>query len=255
MTAAASPTSRVQAPGALRAAVDGLERAQVLDRAGDVLQPVAAKLGAGPAGDVLRGEWLGHALHPLLTDVPLGCWIGAGLLDVLGGRSGRRAARRLVGLGLLATPVTVASGLADWAEVTEPGARRVGVVHALGNTVVAVLYAASWRARRREHHVVGVAAALAGGALAVGTGYLGGHLSFARSVGVGPRGLGEDGDAYLDLTESDLLDAAAVMALLGIEREQLDAMVADDLLVVRTVRDAQPLFARSDVVAVRLIGG
>jgi hypothetical protein len=81
MTAPESPTGRAQVPEALRAAIDGLERAEPLDRAGDMLQPVASKLGAGTAGDVLAGQWLGHALHPLLTDVPLGCWIGAGLLD------------------------------------------------------------------------------------------------------------------------------------------------------------------------------
>jgi hypothetical protein len=67
--------------------------------------------------------------------------------------------------------------------------QRVGAVHALGNAGVAASYALSWRARRKGHHARGVLLALAGGAGAMITGYLGGHLSYARAVGVGPRGL------------------------------------------------------------------
>jgi hypothetical protein len=65
----------------------------------------------------------------------------------------------------------------------------VGAVHASGNSVALLLYASSYRSRRREHHLRGAALALAGGSVAMFTGYLGGHLSFARGVGVGPRGL------------------------------------------------------------------
>src|SRR5438034_11586040 len=31
--------------------------------------------------DILNGTWLGHALHPVFTDVPLGAWSGTTLLD------------------------------------------------------------------------------------------------------------------------------------------------------------------------------
>src|SRR5262245_32470025 len=52
----------------------------------------------------LSGDWLGHALHPLLTDVTIGCWTSAFVLDVVGGRAARRNARMLIGLGLLSVP-------------------------------------------------------------------------------------------------------------------------------------------------------
>ena len=41
--------------------------------------------GNGKRGSVLRGEWLGHAVHPLLTDVVLGTWTSAHVLDLFGG--------------------------------------------------------------------------------------------------------------------------------------------------------------------------
>ena len=58
---------------------------------------------AGAAKDALSGVWLGHALHPLLTDLPIGTYTSAVLLDWLGGKAGRTAADRLIGLGLLFT--------------------------------------------------------------------------------------------------------------------------------------------------------
>src|SRR4051794_19330809 len=35
--------------------------------------------------EAVSGTWLGHALHPLLTDVVIGSFVSATLLDVLGG--------------------------------------------------------------------------------------------------------------------------------------------------------------------------
>src|SRR5215218_119324 len=58
---------------------------------------------AGPVKDGLSGTWLGHALHPLLTDLPIGTWTSALLLDWLGGKGSERAADRLIGIGLAAT--------------------------------------------------------------------------------------------------------------------------------------------------------
>jgi uncharacterized membrane protein len=187
--------SSMQAPPWLQQQIAGLEGNPSLDGLADRLAPVAARAAEGNRGEVLRGRWLGHALHPLLTDFPLGCWLSANVLDLVGGRKSHRAAQRLVGLGLLAVPPTVASGLADWSTIEEEGPRRVGVVHAVGNLVVGLLYFLSWRSRRRNRHIRGAGWGLAGGVVALGTGYLGGHLSFARGVGVGQRGLEEAPDS------------------------------------------------------------
>src|SRR5215218_5278050 len=56
----------------------------------------------GPVKDALSGVPLGHALHPLLTDLPIGTWTSSLLLDLVGGRAARAASERLIALGLLA---------------------------------------------------------------------------------------------------------------------------------------------------------
>ena len=87
---------------------------------------------------------------------------------------------------------TAAAGLADWAGVSDPRPRRVGLVHAAANGVIGMLYALSWRARRRGRHVRGVLLGVAGGTLAWGSGYLGGHLSLGLRIGTGERWPSED---------------------------------------------------------------
>jgi nitrite reductase/ring-hydroxylating ferredoxin subunit/uncharacterized membrane protein len=140
----------------------------------------------GPVKDALSGTPLGHALHPLLTDLPIGTWTSASLLDVVGGPAARPAAERLIAAGILAAVPTAASGLNDWADTTpaDDTVRRTGAVHAVANVAALGLYAASLAARRADRHGRGVALGLLGvGALSVG-GHLGGHLSYAKAVGV-----------------------------------------------------------------------
>ena len=163
-----------------------LEQAKALDPAVDAVTKVYAKsLRRGPVKDVLHGTWLGHQLHPLLDDVPIGLWSGASLLDLTAGTSGRAAAQRLVGAGLLAAVPTALSGAADWSELgMAERPKRVGLVHAAANNLTLLAYAASWLARRRGDHARGRTLALVGTAgLSVG-GYLGGHLAYAQAVGV-----------------------------------------------------------------------
>ena len=182
-------------PASLERGIRALESWRDLDPIARRASDVAGRVGAGTRGALLRGNWLGHAVHPLMTDFPLGCWLSAGLLDLSGSKRFRPAARRLVGLGVAFAVPTAVTGLADYGTIDDPRSRRVGVVHAVGNTGVLLLYGLSWRARRQGHHARGVVYALAGGSGAWITGYLGGHLSFARRVGTGQRGMDLDGQS------------------------------------------------------------
>ncbi|HET7490034.1 MAG TPA: Rieske 2Fe-2S domain-containing protein [Acidimicrobiales bacterium] len=140
-------------------------------------------VGRGRIKDLLSGTWLGHPLHPMLTDVPIGSFTGATVLDLVGGERGQPAADALVGLGLLSALPTVAAGAADWSE-TYAEDQRIGFVHAAANAVGLSLYALSLVARRRGRRSTGTALGLAGmGVMTVG-GYLGGHLGWSRGVGV-----------------------------------------------------------------------
>ena len=158
-----------------------------------VLDPIAKKLGravrsavpAGPVKDALAGTWLGHAVHPMLTDVVIGSLTSASLLDLLAPDRGGRASRRLIALGLVAYLPTAASGANDWAdtEIVDDTIRRAGTVHATGNALAAMLYIASLRARQRGDRGRGAALGFTGLTILMGGGYLGGHLSLSKGVG------------------------------------------------------------------------
>jgi uncharacterized membrane protein len=128
----------------------------------------------------LAGAWLGHPLHPLLTDLAIGFWTSAWALDLIGGRRSARAATVLVGLGVASALPTVASGLVDWREMDRPK-QRVGVVHAAANVTATTLYAASFVQRCRGRRVRGIATGMAAAGIATVGGYLGGHLVFGES--------------------------------------------------------------------------
>jgi uncharacterized membrane protein len=171
------------APAWVTDAVLRLEDDERLDRPAAGLAAVADAILSSPAArDGLRGTWLGHALHPLLTDFPLGAWMSASLLDLIGGRAARGPSRRLIGFGLLATVPTAAAGLAEW-QAARGVVRRMGVVHAGVNTSATALYASSWLARRRGRHGTGVVLGVVGGVVATAGGYLGGHMSLVRKAG------------------------------------------------------------------------
>lgn len=198
---------RPQCPAAgLTAAMDWrnvgerLEATEAIDRvAGPAHRAVTSVLPRGRAKDVLHGVWLGHPLHPLLTDLPIGFWTSAWVLDIVGGRRAQPAADTLVGLGVASALPTAASGLADWSELFEPE-RRAGAVHALANVAATGLYAASWLARRRGRRARGVALGMAGAAAATVGGFLGGHLSYRRAAGVNRAAAAPDADwADVDL--------------------------------------------------------
>jgi hypothetical protein len=160
-----------------------LEGADALDGVVRAVQPVVEMaFASGVRGQVLRGEWLGHAVHPTLTDLVLGTWASATVLDLVGGADSRSAAQRLLGVSLLAVGPTAWAGWAEWASSPERD-KRVGLVHAATNAVAIAAYASSWLARRRGDHASGVRRALIGAAVASVGGYLGGHLAVARKVG------------------------------------------------------------------------
>src|SRR3954471_5014292 len=191
----------------LHRAANQLGGVEPLDRLAEPLGKLVKRMAPSktPIKDLLSGTWLAHPLHPLLTDIPIGSFTSASLLDLLGGRRSQPAANLLTAVGVAATLPTAAAGFADWSDTYGPP-RRVGVVHAASNDVGVSFYAASMLARRRGNRFSATTLGMMGmGVMTLG-GYLGGHLTLVRGIGVN-RTMIEDpsGDWNTAIADDELL--------------------------------------------------
>lgn len=214
--------------------MSSIEGAKDLDDVAGKVAGLAGRLTSNDAvKNLLSGSWLGHQLHPMLTDVPIGAWSMATFLDLCGGRSSADASRKLVGLGLLSILPTAASGANDYADTYGPE-QRVGFVHAAGMVAATLVQTASWRARRKGHHKRGALMSLAGMGLAGSSAYLGGHLTLNQGVGVNhgafehPTSDWTDVAADADVTEGQPVraDAGGTPVALVRHRGQVCALSA-----------------------------
>ena len=140
--------------------------------------------------DFLNGHWFGHPLHPALILAPIGSWSMASVMDLLGEE---RAADASIGLGILTSLPTAAAGLAQWHD-TGHKPRRVGVAHALLNTVALGCYAGSFAARGSGRRGLGIGLSTIGLGVLMASGYLGGELSYTLGVGVSRNAWSPDVD-------------------------------------------------------------
>jgi len=174
---------------------------------------------AGAAGqqakNLLHGVWLGHPLHPVFTDVPLGAWTTALALDAAAGEDAgmRRAATFAMGIGLAGAAGAAITGLTDWSE-TDGQSRRSGLIHGLLNVTATTLFAAAFAQRQRDSHDGGRSCAWAGYAIALGAAYLGGDLVYRQRIGVthADRELPQEFTAVMDstaLAENSMVRARA----------------------------------------------
>lgn len=172
--------------------LDALEQQHWTDPAADAVQQAVARVYdlPGPAAqktrNLLHGTWLGHPLHPVLTDLPIGAWSTALALDVAdaagAGEGLGSGADGAILVGLLAALPTAVTGLADWRH-TSGHSRRVGLLHGVSNGTALALHGLSLLLRRRGARRAGMTASFLGfAALMVGA-YLGGHLVYNARVG------------------------------------------------------------------------
>ena len=200
-------------PVAREMIAERIEQLDLLDSVSAVLQKAVgtAVPQESELKDLLSGTWLGHPLHPPLTDIVIGAWTSALLLDLVGGEGTEDAADRLVAAGILAAVPTAAAGLSDWAEL-RGGSRRVGSVHAIGNTTALVLHALSWAARRRGDRGRGVALSVLGFGIATFSAWLGGYLSFGKGVGVNQAAFEDGPSEWTPVLDEAKLDDAKLTA-------------------------------------------
>lgn len=159
-----------------------LEDAEWLDPVAKSVRKVVKKaIRPRWARDILHGVPIGHPVHPLAVQVPLGAWISAAVLDVVPGTE--QAAKVLVGVGAASVLPSAVAGFTDWSQL-HPQQQRVGLVHAAANITATSFYLASLVQRVRGRHASGKVLAYLGLATAGGGGFLGGHLTYRQAAGV-----------------------------------------------------------------------
>jgi nitrite reductase/ring-hydroxylating ferredoxin subunit/uncharacterized membrane protein len=210
-----------------------VEKMEALDRFANFMQKFVSRIVPQESAlkDLLSGTWLGRPLHPMLTDVVIGVWTSASVLDILGGKRAERAAGQLVFIGNVAALPTIAAGLSDWAELW--GAQqRLGSIHALGNATALSFQTLSFKARRGGKRKKARLLSLTAMTIAGASAYLGGHLSFVKGVGVNQTAFEEWPQEWTpviaeeDLVEDTLTPARAdgVRIMLYKQGEQLYAL-------------------------------
>ena len=174
-----------------------LDRQGWLEEASDALQPAIKECfeAAGESGQAIKnflhGKWLGHPLHPVLTDVPIGAWTAALALDAMEMTTGRKelasGADAAIVVGLVGAVGAAITGMTDWSE-TSGRARKVGLTHGLLNLSAALLYGTALAVRNEESRSARIGLSMLGYAVASASAYLGGHLVFEEGVGVSSAG-------------------------------------------------------------------
>jgi nitrite reductase/ring-hydroxylating ferredoxin subunit/uncharacterized membrane protein len=172
-----------------------------------VVRKVLAAAGA-PVRNTLNGTWLGHPLHPLLTDIPIGAWtvtLALDTLTALGRPSHERGADAALAIGIAGAGAAAISGYADWSDTADEP-KRLGTIHALFNGGAMALYVGSFAARRSGRRDIGIALATAGYGLVSFAAYLGGELTFGMQLGVRHTAIPIDpAEKYTPVLDEDAL--------------------------------------------------
>jgi nitrite reductase/ring-hydroxylating ferredoxin subunit/uncharacterized membrane protein len=141
---------------------------------------------------LLHGTWLGHPLHPAITDVPIGAWLLAVIFDIVWLASpdvnswATRGAEIAVLIGILAAIAAAVTGLADWSD-SYGAERTVGLYHAGLNSLALILFIVSFFLRLAVPSGENVVAAILGFIAIVSVfvaAYLGGDMVFGKGTGV-----------------------------------------------------------------------
>jgi len=148
----------------------------------NAFDPIFGQHGVPIVKDALYGTWLGHPLHPPITDLPIGFWTSSLVFDVL---EMEDAADLTLKLGTVSAVGAAVTGVAQWHDLQEmESPRRVGTLHAILNVSATACYGASWVLRERDARAAGIAFSTIGIALATAGGLLGGDLAYKLGIGV-----------------------------------------------------------------------
>jgi nitrite reductase/ring-hydroxylating ferredoxin subunit/uncharacterized membrane protein len=197
-------------------AMDALspEQVEVLDHWSDKVQVWLNSLVSqgGPAArrvkNWLNGVWLGHPLHPALTDATLGAWSTGVALDVVGAA---READAAMTVGVLCALPTALAGAADWADTSQEP-RRLGLIHAGLNAAGLVLMLASLFARRTDRRALGIGLSTTGLTLSAVSAWLGGEMVYRLGTNISRIAFEPSVDQFQVVARADSLESGKLVA-------------------------------------------
>jgi nitrite reductase/ring-hydroxylating ferredoxin subunit/uncharacterized membrane protein len=181
-----------------------------------------------PLKDLLNGVWLGHPLHPAITDVPIGAFVVALVLDLSGQRAGATAA---IGVGIVFMLLAALAGYADYIDL-EGKPRRFGTVHSSLMLVALVFYVVSFVMRLGASPSSGeVLVSAIGFLIVITSAYVGGELVYNLGTQVDRHAWRGGGKNWAALDVTDVPADKPVKAKAG----------AQTLVVVRRGSDLNAL--------------
>jgi len=140
--------------------------------------------------DALHGKWLGHPLHPVLTDITIGAWMIGAFFDLAGictkDKTCEQIGDRLAEVGTVSAVPTFLTGLTDFSTFPEKSATPA-TIHGAANVINILLYGLSVRQRRRGQRRSALTLSFFAIALSSFSAWLGGMLVYKENVGVDHR--------------------------------------------------------------------
>lgn len=175
-----------------------------------------------PVRDFLGGTWLGHPLHALLTDVPIGALTVTIVLDVIGQPV---AADVALLIGVLTMLAAAAAGYADYS-TTDGRARVRATVHSSLMLVSLAIYIVSLviRAGDPTNRAMPIALSIVAYLILAGGAFVGGDVVFALGNMVDRHAWRSSGTKWQPLEVGEIAEGTLVKARLGIQ----------DLVLIRT---------------------
>ncbi|MEP6465845.1 MAG: DUF2231 domain-containing protein [Parafilimonas sp.] len=170
-----------------------IDKQQWLDDASEIIQPAILNTfkAGGKTGkavkNILHGKWLGHPVHPMITDIPIGAWSAAAVLDTMelcGSKRYKPGADAAVAIGLAGAAGAAVTGLTDWTGTTAIE-RKTGLLHGLLNIGATALYLTSFFLRKKKGtRKTAIALSMLGYSISAASAYLGGTLVYNKQMGV-----------------------------------------------------------------------
>jgi nitrite reductase/ring-hydroxylating ferredoxin subunit len=194
--------------------VDRIVEHPWLDKGADAVKGAVHKFykamgpAAVPVRNFLYGVWLGHPLHPVITDIVVGSYTSTALLDVAEAAGAEEsiapATDIVLTTGIVSGLAAAVAGITDW-HVLKGKPKRIGFLHMLFNLSATTLYIGSLIARKSGNRGLGRALAWTAYGTIFGGAYLGGNLVFTKNIGVDHSAEWEQTDEYRQImAEADL---------------------------------------------------